>query len=150
MLGDFVPNKELALSRIRKQSLVDGEHWLFAGMKNGSRYGYITINSRKFIVSRLSLAIHRGLDYNDLSWEACHKSTCRFRHCWNPEHLEKGNPSKNTLDSVRDGTHNMARKTHCKRGHEFTPENTYLINGMRHCRQCRNEAQKRYYRRSNA
>lgn len=32
-----------------------------------------------------------------------------------------------------------ARKaqTHCKRGHEFTAENTYLsTNGTRHCREC--------------
>jgi hypothetical protein len=31
-----------------------------------------------------------------------------------------------------------ARKTHCKRGHEFTPENTYIDrNGWKHCRTCR-------------
>jgi late competence protein required for DNA uptake (superfamily II DNA/RNA helicase) len=31
-----------------------------------------------------------------------------------------------------------ARQTHCKRGHEFTPENTIVArNGTRHCRECR-------------
>src|SRR5436190_8980247 len=139
MIGDFIPDRELALFRIRKYSIIDGDHRLCIGMKNGSGYGYITIGNRKYIVSRLSLSIHLDLDYNDLRWEACHKSICRFRECWNPEHLEKGNPSKNTLDSVRDGTHNMARKTHCKRGHEFTSENTYVINGMRSCRICKND-----------
>lgn len=31
-----------------------------------------------------------------------------------------------------------ARKTHCKRGHEFTPENTYInpSNKSRNCRTC--------------
>lgn len=29
------------------------------------------------------------------------------------------------------------RPTHCKHGHEFTPENTYLRPGMRECRSCR-------------
>lgn len=34
------------------------------------------------------------------------------------------------------------KKTHCKRGHEFTPENTYIrsgTNGKRTCRQCHRE-----------
>jgi NUMOD4 motif/HNH endonuclease len=48
--------------------------------------------------------------------------------------------SANNLDAVRHGTHSMARKTHCKRGHEFTPGNTrVLINRKttrRSCRQC--------------
>ena len=29
-----------------------------------------------------------------------------------------------------------ARKTHCKRGHAFTPENTRIYNGDRLCRAC--------------
>ena len=50
-----------------------------------------------------------------------------------------GTMSDNQLDSVRHGTHNMARKTHCIRGHEFTPENTYATTGtvsQRICRAC--------------
>jgi hypothetical protein len=27
---------------------------------------------------------------------------------------------------VANGSHNNARKTHCKNGHAFTPENTYV------------------------
>ena len=31
------------------------------------------------------------------------------------------------------------KRTHCKRGHEFTPENTIAYgNGTRTCRECRN------------
>lgn len=39
------------------------------------------------------------------------------------ENLRWGTLSENTLDKVRNGRHNNARKTHCKWGHEFTPEN---------------------------
>ena len=39
----------------------------------------------------------------------------------------------------------MARRTHCIRGHEFTPENTYVSpEGWRHCRECHNAKMRRY------
>ncbi|QQM15210.1 HNH endonuclease [Mycobacterium phage Pound] len=46
--------------------------------------------------------------------------------------------SGNVGDQVRAGTHNNASKTHCKNGHEFTPENTApRENGGRRCITCR-------------
>ena len=56
------------------------------------------------------------------------------------ENLRWGTQSDNALDMVRNGEHNHARKTHCKRGHEFTPENTLRIRGSnrRTCRTCKN------------
>lgn len=76
-----------------------------------------------------------------------------------PEGMEgchnDGDPANNALSNLRwsthqeniwdkeiHGTHNNARKTHCKRGHEFTPENTRLErrstrSGVaRRCRAC--------------
>ena len=45
--------------------------------------------------------------------------------------------SANILDRVRNGTHNHANKTHCKRGHQFTAVNTYITTaGGRQCREC--------------
>lgn len=40
------------------------------------------------------------------------------------ENLTVGSNADNQRDSVEHGTHHMARKTHCKNGHEFTPANT--------------------------
>lgn len=47
----------------------------------------------------------------------------------------------NHADSVRHGTYFVQPKaTHCKRGHEFTPENTYCPPGARQsCRTCRRD-----------
>lgn len=54
--------------------------------------------------------------------------------------------SANVLDSVRNGTHHMARVTHCPQGHPYTPENTYSYPaGNRACRECR-----RIYREAHA
>ena len=70
--------------------------------------------------------------------EACH---------WNDdpadnrlENLRWGTSADNRLDSVRNGKHHEARKTHCKRGHEFTPENIKPQSGRkgRKCRTCFN------------
>lgn len=58
------------------------------------------------------------------------------------DNLEWGTKSENVLDQVRDGVHNNARKTHCKRGHEFTPENTIRRATGRQCRTCNLEYQR--------
>jgi len=50
--------------------------------------------------------------------------------------LAYGTPSENVYDTVRHGTHHMLNVTHCKHGHEFTPETTMLWCGKRRCRPC--------------
>lgn len=51
--------------------------------------------------------------------------------------------SENQRDSIRNGTHSMSRKTHCKHGHEFTEENTYRHPDLprRTCRTCMRRGQ---------
>lgn len=53
------------------------------------------------------------------------------------ENLHWGSKSENITETVRNGSHRNARKTHCKRQHEFTVENTRLDwEGRRQCRAC--------------
>ncbi|KKL88363.1 hypothetical protein LCGC14_1925460 [marine sediment metagenome] len=70
---------------------------------------------------------------------------CRNRSCVNPYHLEVVTP----LENWRRGTShsaNNARKTHCSKGHAFTPENTYFKGGRswRTCRICKGISKKQY------
>lgn len=61
---------------------------------------------------------------------------CRNRLCVNPDHCEAVTPRINLLRGVGASATN-ARKTHCVRGHEFTPENTKVSKYGRCCLACR-------------
>lgn len=65
----------------------------------------------------------------------CHR--CDTRSCINPRHLFLGTAADNNWDMTAKGRHGHGKKTHCKRGHEFVPENVYVTSGgSRACRQC--------------
>ncbi|GAP46927.1 HNH endonuclease [Streptomyces azureus] len=71
---------------------------------------------------------------------------CMHRRCINPAHLEPVTDTVNVLRGRSTWAKN-ARKTHCHRGHEFTPENTYARPDGRACRACQNAASAAYKRR---
>ena len=58
---------------------------------------------------------------------------CMHRRCCNPEHLELVTNSENTMRQ----RHANRGKTHCPKGHEYTPENTVVWNdNKRRCATC--------------
>lgn len=61
---------------------------------------------------------------------------CRVRDCVNPDHLEAVTQQENLS---RKSPPEPAARTHCGRGHELTPENTYQWRTQRHCRTCKRE-----------
>jgi HNH endonuclease len=73
---------------------------------------------------------------------------CSRRDCVNPAHLEPVTHAENARRG-EPSRHN-ARKTHCKHGHEFTPENTYRRGGRRYCRACSANNLRAFRRRSKA
>ena len=70
--------------------------------------------------------------------QACHWNDDKEDN--RPENLRWGTPNENMFDRVRNGIHHNAVKTHCKWGHEFTPENTKPQSGKRgrDCKACGN------------
>lgn len=64
---------------------------------------------------------------------------CRNRTCVNPDHLEAVTHKENMRRSPLMGQwqRGRPRQTHCKRGHELTPETTWAAkSGARACRAC--------------
>lgn len=64
--------------------------------------------------------------------------------------LVYGTRSENMLDRVSNGTHHYAKRTACKNGHEFTPENTIQRGRGRRCRKCKRDEGREYMRRKRA
>lgn len=67
---------------------------------------------------------------------------CKVRHCCSPLHLEAVTVQENRK-------RRNASQTHCKNGHEFTPENTRIgKRGERRCRACNREKMRAFYARN--
>jgi hypothetical protein len=61
-----------------------------------------------------------------------------------PENLRWGTRKENAADMRAHGTHHERKKTHCKHGHGFTPENTSMAGNKRVCKACMRVAAKRF------
>jgi len=106
--------------------------WLWTGAINSDGYGAVTINNRQWRAHRLSWFIANGPIPEGKA--ICHR--CDVRHCVNPDHLFPGSWGDNNVDAINKRRHPHKAKTHCIRGHEFTPENTRISEGTRHCKEC--------------
>lgn len=119
--------------------------WEWIGLR-ARGYGVYEMRGRAVRAHRVSWTICRGPIAEYLTLD----HLCRNRACVNPMHLEAVSNKVNILRGESFSAEN-ARKTHCPRGHEYTPENTMIRNGKRNCRECvraqHREAQKRYKQR---
>lgn len=124
--------------------------WEWVGTKNSDGYGMfsfrkngrITSNGAyKLVYEALVGIVPKGKQLDHL---------CRNRSCVNPSHLEPVTARENMIRGVNPCAKN-ARKTHCKRGHEFTKENTRITTDEvgrkgRLCRVCIRENGRIYMR----
>lgn len=118
------------------------ECWEWQGARMGVGYGrFYADNGRPHVAHRVAYQfayrpVPDGLVVDHL---------CRNVRCVNPWHLEAVTHGENTRRGTSQSALN-AKKTHCKHGHEFTPENTHVDTlGRRVCRTCANANRRRRY-----
>lgn len=114
--------------------------WTASGVDG---YGYFRLGKRKVRAHRVAWVMWSGepepgpeLDLD----HTCHDATvcrgrCPHRRCCNPRHLRTATPRQNIANS-NARSHQLAARTHCGQGHEYTSENTRLSQGYRQCRRC--------------
>lgn len=109
---------------------MSGECWTWKLRRNRYGYGQASWGKNK------SLAAHRAawfLTYGSLPEGLTLDHLCRNRVCVRPDHLEPVSRG----DNVRRGLL-VALRTHCKRGHELTPESIvpWAPSGAKWCLRC--------------
>ena len=103
------------------------------------QHGYLWVGLRqqgkrqKFAVHRLVLEAFVGPCPPD--FVCCHWDDDPLNN--RLDNLRWDTRSANGLDQVRNGRHANARKSHCRQGHEFSPDSTKIsAKGARQCRAC--------------
>lgn len=106
--------------------------WLWTGAVSAGKYGSFSFEGRMQKAHRVTWRLMRGPVPDGLDLD----HICRVTICCNPDHLEPVTRSENLRRSPLKNRY--ADLTHCKRGHEFTPENTMWRKGgtWRACRTC--------------
>lgn len=108
--------------------------WLWTGRLSPDGYARLYVRGKDRYVHRLLYEEIHGPML--LGRQTDH--LCRTRCCVNPDHVEPVTQKENILRGTSPPAV-QARQTHCKRGHPFTPENTYQGRRHRNCRICRNQ-----------
>ena len=134
------------LAHICVDELTGCWHWSASLDRQG--YGQVMVRGKLHRAHRYSFEAFVGPVQNGLELDhVCHSKdlscnggkSCAHRKCVNPNHLEPVTRKENAERGRAGLVHKqrMAEKNHCKIGHEFSPQNTWVSKaGARHCREC--------------
>lgn len=126
--------------------------WVWTAATTKCGYGHLKVSGAMIRAHRLAWEHFVGPIPDGLQVEhGCHTVdpscaggvNCPHRRCVNPDHLELVTTQENTRRGLGFAGINV-RKTHCVNGHEFTVDNTALVNTGRgrkgrRCLTCRSE-----------
>jgi hypothetical protein len=116
--------------------------WLWTASLDKFGYGQVRHNNTVGRAHRVIYEAEKGPIAAGLVLD----HTCRNPVCVNPAHLEPVTQAENLCRSTLTFGSINASKTHCNKGHEFTPENTrpHPRGGGRVCLICRRNWQAEY------
>lgn len=115
--------------------------WLWTGADNGNGYAVFSVSGTNALAHRVSYELVNGPIPEGLVID----HLCRVRLCVNPAHLEAVTTSVNNKRGLKGDL--KEKPTHCKLGHEFTSENTYIAKayGTPVCLTCNRERTRMQY-----
>ena len=137
---ETLTDKELKRLESKFDRTNDGSCWVWKGPTTIWGYARFWLRRKGVYAHRLMYTLYRGPIPNGLILH----HVCKNPSCVNPNHLTPISNKKNILWGNSPSAVNF-RKTHCKQGHEFTKNNTYIASdGERGCRKCHANRQKKY------
>lgn len=108
---------------------------LWIGPVNAQGYGQTSAFGRLKMVHRFTYEVVYDMKIHP-KLVVCHQ--CDNPGCCNPDHLWIGTEKQNMQDAAAKRRWSRQHQTHCKHGHEFSPENTHIkIQRGKPCRVCK-------------
>lgn len=112
-----------------------------------SGYGLFGFDGNSVLAHRWVMQFTKGLELWANGAPLVVDHLCSNKRCVHPAHLEEITQSENVKRGI-DRAPPRERATHCKRGHPYSDDNTYQLNGSRWCRKC-SSARKLAWQRKN-
>jgi hypothetical protein len=123
----------LKLDKFYEKTRIDEGCLIWTAAKNIDGYGRFNYQGKLWMSHRLVWTWING-DIPE-GMHVLHK--CDTPSCVNIDHLFLGTNDDNIADKVLKNRQARNYKTHCKRGHEYTKENTFMRKqGWKECRTC--------------
>ena len=138
-------NDVLGFDRLWNKVDATGDCWLWTASQRMG-YGSFRYDGKLRYAHRLVYELLIGDIPNGLTVE----HHCRVRTCVNPAHLSLMTSGDNSRNSPATSQSVNLRKTHCVKGHPYSPDNTIRLgDASRRCKKCANEQWNRWYGRRN-